>query len=380
MEQIDKKQQKKKFLHIASVIALIGGCIIFYVFGGGTAETTNATDNSEGLNMAMPDAVGNIEEDKLSSIDKVTREENEQSTRSQKEDQASSFSWMEQQSSKAQTPQKKEQQRLNELSQKSDALLSSLQGRTTPEAPRQTTPQVVTTKKTTTTRKSSTPATETDYDTEQQAKMRIYQKRAQEQEIAYKKAMGVEVDETKPTENEQTSTQEEKAVTKKKGFYGVGTTSSKNINNIRAIVHGEQTNLTSGSIVKLRLLDDIIVSGVKIPHNSFVYGRLSFSKSRAMITVENINYNDNVIPFKGAIYDKDGFEGLHVPDNAISDTKKQATSNAVSDLDVNVSSTYDVINTGVNAVSGAIKSAISGAAKEAKVSISSNYLVTIKRK
>lgn len=165
---------------------------------------------------------------------------------------------------------------------------------------------------------------------------------------------------------------------RKKGFYSLQGEDVAKTSNIRAVVHGEHQNIKSGATVKLRLLDNIKIGETKIPKNTFLYGILSFSGNRAKITISNINYNNNIVPFRGTIYDKDGFEGIAMPENVVDNTVRQAGASAISSTDINISSPSSMISSGVNAVGSVIKSAVSGSVKEGKVSISTNYQVTIK--
>ena len=164
------------------------------------------------------------------------------------------------------------------------------------------------------------------------------------------------------------------------GFYGIESANDSFNKDTRAVIHGNHVNLTSGAIVKMRLLDDIEVEGVKIPMNTFVFGKLSFKSGRAVINIQSINYHNKILRFRGAVYDSDGFEGIYVPDNVISDTKDKAVSDAVGSVNLNVSSKSRMVNSAISAFGNAIKGAVSGSLREAKISISSNYLVTIKRR
>ncbi len=176
-----------------------------------------------------------------------------------------------------------------------------------------------------------------------------------------------------------------KPVNKRKGFNGLGGSSYRsNGHDIRAVVHGAQKNLTTNSIVKLRLLDPLTINGVVVPKNSFVYGRVSFSDSRMQITVDNINYRDNVLPFRGQIYDKDGFRGIYVPDNAIADAGKEGKSSTIDDQNTDFSTQHastSLVGVGVTAVNSlgrAAKKAISKSASKTRVNIAANYLITIR--
>lgn len=165
----------------------------------------------------------------------------------------------------------------------------------------------------------------------------------------------------------------------RRGFYGLGNREQYDDGHIKAVVHGLHKDVTNGSIIKLRLLESVKAGEVEIPRNTFVYGKLGFSSGRAMVRIENINFRDRIVPFSGSLYDRDGFEGLYVPDNIISETKKNAASQAVSSTDLKLNSPMAMVNSAANAVTGAVKSALGTSVREVKITISSNYLITIKR-
>ncbi|MCQ2087476.1 MAG: conjugative transposon protein TraM [Bacilli bacterium] len=174
-------------------------------------------------------------------------------------------------------------------------------------------------------------------------------------------------------------------VTKKKTFNTLGASKGVIGHDIRAVVHGTHKNLTANSQVKLRLLDPMVVDGVTIPRNAFVYGKVSFGGGRVQINIDNVNYQDNVLPFRGEIYDQDGSRGIYVPDNAISDATKEAGGNTASGAQtgVTIQRTGSLVQSGINGVNSginAMKNAVQKKATENKVSISANYKVTIREK
>lgn len=164
------------------------------------------------------------------------------------------------------------------------------------------------------------------------------------------------------------------------GFFSLDDMADSSSGDIKAVIHGDHNNLTSGSMVKMRILDETVIDGVRIPKNTFVYGKLTFKSGRGMINIQNINYRNKILKFNGSIYDQDGFEGIYIPDNIIDETQRKAASDAVGGVDIKVGSKAKAINSAVSAVGNAIKSAVKGSIKESKISISSNYVITIKKK
>ena len=165
---------------------------------------------------------------------------------------------------------------------------------------------------------------------------------------------------------------------KNKGFYGITEEESDFKPDIRALVHGDYRNIKTGAIVKFRIIDEFTIDGVHIPKNTFLYGQLSFSSSRAMIKIENIQYKNMIIPFNASIYDQDGFEGLYTPDNIIDEAKRDVANDVISSTNLNISGGIPFLSSATNAVTSAIKSISQAAVKEKKLNISSNYQVNIR--
>lgn len=152
-------------------------------------------------------------------------------------------------------------------------------------------------------------------------------------------------------------------------------------NSVRAVVHGTHKDLTTNSTVKLRIIDPLVVDGYTIPRNSFIYGKVSFSDSRVQIKVDNINYQNNVIPFKGDIYDTDGSKGLKVGDNIVNDAAKETEAGVVSDAPTITRASGGTLSgfvvDGTNRAVNAVKNAVTRGTSKNKVTISENYMVLI---
>ena len=117
------------------------------------------------------------------------------------------------------------------------------------------------------------------------------------------------------------------------GFFsiGAGYPEQDAQNSIRAVVH-ETQNLISGSIVKLRLMNDIYINGDRIPKDCFVFGIASMNGERLSIEIENIRYKSSLYPVQLAVYDLDGMDGIHIPGAIARDAAKQSGANVVDGL------------------------------------------------
>ncbi len=118
-------------------------------------------------------------------------------------------------------------------------------------------------------------------------------------------------------------------------FYGFSDDSDSTIaasQAIRAVVHADQT-VQTGSVVKLRLLQDIFIKGVRIPANSFIFGPCAISNERVAIHLSQVQFDGQVYPIDMRVLDAvDALEGLYVPGAISRDVLKEGAGQSVSSL------------------------------------------------
>ncbi|BBE16306.1 conjugative transposon protein TraM [Aquipluma nitroreducens] len=90
----------------------------------------------------------------------------------------------------------------------------------------------------------------------------------------------------------------------------------------------ETTTVLTGNRVKLRLLEEAWLNGVKIPANTFLYGICEVSNERLQIEVLQIPVVEKFVPVQVTVCDLDGLPGLYVPDNASRKVAKEVGSSA----------------------------------------------------
>lgn len=90
----------------------------------------------------------------------------------------------------------------------------------------------------------------------------------------------------------------------------------------------ETAIVLTGNRVKLRLLEDGWLNGVKIPKGTFLYGICEVANERLQIKIRQIPVREHFIPVDITICDLDGLAGLYVPDNAARKVAKEAGSSA----------------------------------------------------
>lgn len=100
----------------------------------------------------------------------------------------------------------------------------------------------------------------------------------------------------------------------------------------------ETTTVLTGNRVKLRLLEEAWLNGVKIPANTFLYGTCEVDNERLQIEVQQIPVGEKFVPVAITVCDLDGLPGLYVPDNASRKVAKEVGSSA------NTSSMFGVSN------------------------------------
>lgn len=384
------RQQVKKYRRdklIISLIVLVFSTALFAYLGGGKGESQVA-ESAGGLSEEIPDigegvTIGRTKRDNIAIAEGMDKERSERESAS-----SSSFDWFDGDTAEVVTPHTKvsAEADIARARQRSDSLLSAMGAGRVEERRSEVKPVEKSASSAASgvrVRRSASvdAARETSEDYAERRRRETDSLRAEKHKaLAGSVAKSQKAGEKADGKVEKPSEVSVDSRERKVGFYGIEGEGKAKSDNIRAVVHGEHKNLRSGATVKLRLLDNIRVGEWRVPKNTFVYGVLSFAKGRAQIHIENINLDNNIIPFKGTIYDKDGFEGVYVPDNITDETTRRAASDAVSSLSVDVSSPSSLINSGVNAVTGAIKSSVSGSVREERITISTNYQLTIKQR
>jgi conjugative transposon TraM protein len=363
------KQNNNRFkiLCIGVVAFSAVATIVFVALGGGEGIQTEKT-LAEGFNSSLPDAnVESVSDDRV----KAARLEDERRKRDEMlQINGSSFGLLE-------IEEKKSEQ------EDMDSLARVMAEQTKADLERQLYTQEETAGSVSNVPEFASSPKETTKTTKKKstAKDRAYK---DAQEIYGKELFPDKVEEKKVAQ--ETPKTEVKKETKKKGSFNSLDRKSSSVagNSIRAVVHGTHKDLTESSKVKFRLLDPMEIDGVTIPRHSFVYGTVSFSGARAIINIDNINYENSVLPFKGEIYDgEDGSRGISAPDNAVNDAAKEAGDGAINETPAIPSSHGSAVVLASNLANRgaiAIKNTVSKGVRKQKLTISDNYKVLIKKR
>lgn len=161
------------------------------------------------------------------------------------------------------------------------------------------------------------------------------------------------------------------------GFYALDDQQDMPLSNsISAVVHENQT-VTTGSIIKLRLLNDITINGVTIPKDNFIFGQATLSGERLNIEINSIRYKNNQFAVQLNVFDLDGMDGVFVPGAISSDVAKESGTNALSGVGLN---SFDN-GIGMQAATAGIefsKNLIGKKVKLVKVYLKAGYKVLLK--
>jgi len=149
-----------------------------------------------------------------------------------------------------------------------------------------------------------------------------------------------------------------------------------NTDAIEAVIHDTQT-VVAGSIVKLRLLSDVYINGRLVEANQFIYGVCAIRGERLTINVSSVRDENSLLPVGLAVYDLDGLEGIYIPGAITRDVAKQAGSQSIQDIQL---SSMDN-SFGVQAATAGLEAAkglFSKKAKLIKVTVKAGYQVLLK--
>lgn len=149
------------------------------------------------------------------------------------------------------------------------------------------------------------------------------------------------------------------------GFFGLDDEdvfTEQTANAIEAVVHETQTVVT-GSTIRLRLTSDIFINGQLIERDQFVYGTCAISGDRLTIAINSIQHENSLLPVTLSVYDLDGIAGVSIPGAITRDAAKQAGSQSIQDVEL-----YSMNNSlGVQAATAGIEAAKGLFAKKAKL-------------
>lgn len=137
--------------------------------------------------------------------------------------------------------------------------------------------------------------------------------------------------------------------------------------------------LTSGQRVTLRLLEDYVEGGVRIPANTHLAAICKIG-DRLELQVRSLEMNGRIIPLALDAYDTDGLQGIYCPETSASKSRKQASNDAISTAGTTFGGLVGDLASTVIRTGASIARSASGEVSVSVVSGYEFYLVKSERK
>lgn len=151
-------------------------------------------------------------------------------------------------------------------------------------------------------------------------------------------------------------------------------------NLVKAAIYGDQT-IVSGTPVKMRLLEPLLISGIEIPANTIFFGTASVGASRMKITVENFRYGTYMSPVSFVIFDNDAIEGLNLPNNMKAESARKMEQGILQGVQLPISSIGTVtseVTSAITATTQVAKQLLNQSLSQVKVHLKANYQIYLK--
>lgn len=151
-------------------------------------------------------------------------------------------------------------------------------------------------------------------------------------------------------------------------------------NLVKAAIYGDQT-IVSGTPVKMRLLEPLLISGVEIPANTIFSGSASVGASRLKIAIENFRYGTYMSPVSFVIYDNDAIEGLNLPNNMKAESARKMEQGLLQGVQLPISSIGTVtseVTSAITASTQVAKQLLNQSLSQIKVHLKANYQIFLK--
>lgn len=144
---------------------------------------------------------------------------------------------------------------------------------------------------------------------------------------------------------------------------------------IPAVIAGNQ-KARQGSVVELRLLDTVVLSGVKIPKGHALFGLAGFSNQRLNLEIKNIRLGNQVIPVNLTVYDRrDAMAGINAPEALLSDAIGSGATDAMGSVGI---SGFDLTTQIAGAGIDAARSLLTKKIRRVKQNLKAGYPVLLR--
>jgi conjugative transposon TraM protein len=166
--------------------------------------------------------------------------------------------------------------------------------------------------------------------------------------------------------------------TKAVGFYTVSDEQPNNIqkNAFAAIIDEEQV-LTSGAIIRMRLMDPMMIDGKTVSTGQLLFGTAKLEGERLQVNITHIRVGEQLLAVKLLVHDPDGLPGLYIPGAISRDVARQSADRSVSTLNI---AGYDP-SIGAQAANAGIhtaKTLLQKKVQQVRVTVPAGYRVLLK--
>jgi hypothetical protein len=97
---------------------------------------------------------------------------------------------------------------------------------------------------------------------------------------------------------------------------------------IPAVIADDQ-KVSEGSVVKLRLLNTIVISGQQILKGQLLFGLAAFTNQRLNLQIKNVRLGNSIVPVNLTVFDRqDAMIGINVPEAVLQDAVSVSAGNA----------------------------------------------------
>lgn len=149
-------------------------------------------------------------------------------------------------------------------------------------------------------------------------------------------------------------------------------------NTFKASFFNKQT-LINGSTVKIKLDEDLMINGMTIPANTFIYARAALAGDRLGLSIESIRYGDYLFPVQLNAYDYDGMRGIHIPGSLERELAKKEAGNSIQSLDFNTFSMEESLkDKAISNGSNFLKDVFSRKVRIVKVTVKPHHKLLLK--
>lgn len=139
-----------------------------------------------------------------------------------------------------------------------------------------------------------------------------------------------------------------------------------------AVVANSNKTVKSGSYVSIRVAEDIVIDGMKVPRNSIITGVASYGGERMNIDIKSVKIGNVTKTVKWIVVDEDGNDGIAVPQSILNDIARDGSDGVIENEGSKVEGNLPVV--------GSIKVNLKKKNKEVSFVISNGHRIYIKER